>query len=93
MLGVRLEVRLLALLAGWSPDIIIFFLGLASSSTCQRKEPASVLADGLKYYFRLLRLWRVCSYFRFFLPSSFSSMTACAAARREIGTRNGDALT
>jgi hypothetical protein len=27
MLGVRLEVRLLALLAGWSPDIIIFFLG------------------------------------------------------------------
>jgi hypothetical protein len=28
MLGVRLEVRLLALLAGWSPDIILFFLGL-----------------------------------------------------------------
>ena len=30
--------------------------------------------------------------FRFVL-AAFSSSTACAAANREIGTRNGDALT
>jgi hypothetical protein len=29
----------------------------------------------------------------FFLFAAFSSITACAAANREIGTRNGDALT
>ncbi len=56
MLDVRLEVWLLALLAGWSPDIIFFFLGLYFFfKIC--KEPASVLANRLKYYFRLLRLW------------------------------------
>jgi len=29
----------------------------------------------------------------FFIAAFFSSTTACAAANREIGTRNGDALT
>ena len=32
-------------------------------------------------------------YFRFDFAAALSSITACAAARREIGTRNGDALT
>jgi hypothetical protein len=35
-------------------------------------------------------------YFLFFAPDFFaarSSITACAAARRAIGTRNGEALT
>ena len=32
-------------------------------------------------------------YFRFGLDAAFSSTTACAAAKREMGTRNGEALT
>ena len=32
-------------------------------------------------------------YLRFLFPFFFSSTTACAAPRREIGTRKGEALT
>ena len=64
-----------------------FFSAYISSSKCRRKQQGSrertpvAQCPDLKYYFR------------FVLAAAFSSITACAAASREMGTRNGDALT